>query len=112
MIAQLREVRAARFELVPEALDALRAGRRSAPAFADIDGDGRVDLIVGRETGGAAVYRNSGTGAAIKFTELKDLAIGLPSGAAPALADLTSDGVLDLVSGTLSGGLVFYRGGR
>jgi hypothetical protein len=102
--------KAPRFELVPDALDTLRAGRRSVPTLADIDGDGRLDLVIGRETGGASVYRNSGTGAVVKFTELKDLALPLPSGAAPALADLTGDGVLDLVSGTLSGGLAFYRG--
>jgi hypothetical protein len=36
----------------------------------------------------------------------------LPSLGTPRFVDLDGDGVLDLVSGTASGGIVFYRGRR
>jgi hypothetical protein len=31
----------------------------SAPAFADIDGDGRIDLFAGTQGGGLTFHRNS-----------------------------------------------------
>ena len=102
--------KAARFELATDKLDSLRGGRRSVPALADIDRDGRLDLIVGREAGVVSIYRNTGSGATVAFTEVKDIVVALPPGAAPAMADLNGDGVPDLISGTASGGLLFYRG--
>jgi FG-GAP-like repeat len=99
-----------RFELASDTLDDLRTGRRSVPSLADIDRDGRLDLIIGREAGAVAIYRNRGTGSTLAFTELKDIVISLPPAAAPAIADLTGDGVPDLISGTVSGGLLFFRG--
>ena len=101
---------APRFELIVDLLADVRTGRRSAPTLADIDADGRLDLIIGHEGGGATVYRNAGTKTVPKFVESKKLALSLPPGASPALADLDGDGKLDLLSGTLSGGLVFCRG--
>jgi hypothetical protein len=101
-----------RFELVPNALEATRPGRRTAPTLVDIDGDGRLDLVVGREAGGAAVYLQRGTAAGSRFEEDTALSMPLPSLGTPRFVDLDGDGVLDLVSGTASGGIVFYRGRR
>ena len=88
----------------------LRPGRRSAPALVDLDGDGLLDLVVGRETGGAGVYRNAGTRTAPKFVEREGLALPLPPSSSPVFADLDGDKRLDVLSGTASGGLVFLRG--
>lgn len=102
--------KAPRFELASERLGDLRAGRRSSPALVDIDGDGRLDLVVGREESGMPIYRNAGTPSAPRFEEYKELALALPPMSSPAFADLDGDGTIDLVSGTVSGGLVFFRG--
>ncbi|HET9371591.1 MAG TPA: VCBS repeat-containing protein [Vicinamibacterales bacterium] len=103
--------RAARFELVSEHLDDLRAGRRSAPALVDVDGDGLVDIVSGRENAGAlAVFRNAGTKTAPRFAAAAEMRLVVPSNGVPAIADVDGDGVADLVLGTSSGGLRFYRG--
>ena len=98
-----------RFELVSERVDDLRPGRRTAPALVDVDADGRLDLVVGREEPGAAVYRNAGSATAPKFVEMKGVALPLPTMATPAFGDLDGDGRLDLLAGTYSGGVVFLR---
>jgi hypothetical protein len=104
--------KAPRFVLAAERLDDIRAGRRSAPALVDLDGDGLLDLIVGRESGGVAGYRNAGTRAAAKFVDWPEVALPLPPASTPAFADLDGDGIVDAVSGTVSGGLVFLKGAK
>jgi hypothetical protein len=102
-----------RFTLVTDRLDDIKAGRRSAPAVADADGDGLVDLILGHEDAGPLlVYRNAGTRRAPKFVPAPSLPVVVPPVSAPAVADLTGDGVPDLLVGTTSGGVRFYRGTR
>ena len=101
--------RVPRFILVSERLDDIRAGRRSVPAFVDLDGDGLLDLVVGRENGGAAAYRNSGSRSAPRFTEIAGFMLALPPSSAPLFADVDGDGKADLLSGSASGGLVFMR---
>jgi hypothetical protein len=103
-------VKAPRFTLVSERLDDLRPGRRSSPALVDVDGDGVLDLVVGRETGGAAVYRNTGSRTAPRFAEPPSPAIALPPSSSPLFADLDGDGRRDVLAGTASGGLVFLKG--
>jgi hypothetical protein len=101
--------RTPRFELVSERIDDLRPGRRTSPALVDVDADGRLDLVVGREEPGAAIYRHAGSVAMPKFVEMTDVTLALPAMATPAFGDLDADGRVDLLAGTYSGGVVFLR---
>lgn len=74
------------------------------PVFADLDGDGDLDLTIGTNDG-IDYYENTGSIAAPEFTPrtgaanpLADINAGYVS--APALADLDADGDLDLAVGT------------
>jgi hypothetical protein len=102
--------KAPKFVLVSEAIDGIRVGRRSAPALVDVDDDGRLDLVVGREDRGAVAYRHAGTATSPKFVLFEKVTLALPPMSSPRFADLDGDGVVDLVSGTVSGGLVFLKG--
>ena len=105
-----------RFVLVSDRLDDIRvggAGRRSAPAVVDADGDGLADLVLGHEDAGPLmVYRNAGTRTAPRFVLHAPLSFPMPPASAPVFADITGDGVPDLFTGTTSGGLRFFRGRR
>jgi hypothetical protein len=98
-----------RFELVTEQLGGLDVGRRSAPALVDVDGDGDLDLLAGSEDGGLAFFPNRGTPLEPSFGEEDELDVPLPAYGTPVLVDLDGDGDLDLVSGGLGGGVVFFR---
>jgi hypothetical protein len=96
------------FKVESESWQNIDAGRRSHPALADIDGDGDLDLISGHENSGVAYYRNDGTKQEPRFVPAEML-LALPPHAAPALIDLNGDGKLELVTGSLSGGLTYWR---
>lgn len=100
--------RQASFAFVTDALAGFDAGRRSAPAFADLDGDGDPDLLVGSESGKTAVLWNRGGSLETAFGAT-DPALELPGIAAPVFADLDADGDPDLLVGEIAGGLRYYE---
>ncbi|MDO6482713.1 beta strand repeat-containing protein [Shimia thalassica] len=94
--------------------DGIDAGYRSNPAFADLDGDGDLDMVVGEDYGTLQVYDNNDaddgytqlTGAANPFNSV--VIAGSPYGGSdvsPVFVDLDGDGDLDLVVGGYEGTL-------
>lgn len=85
-----------RFEDVTESAGVGAAGRFSTgAAFADVDGDGRLDLFVTALGGPNALFRNRGDGSFEDVTEAAGLSSALGSTSA-AFADVDGDGDLDL----------------
>jgi hypothetical protein len=102
----------ARFVLVSERFDDIDVGRASSPAVYDFDNDGLLDLVIGREATGVSAYRNVGTRTEPKFESYAGFSLPLPVLSSPVFGDITGDGVPDVISGTASGGLLFFRGTR
>ena len=86
--------------------DAIDVGRRSAPALADLDGDGDLDLLVGSDDRGVVLFRNEGTKTEARFAEDTSFKVDVPPLASPAFGDLDGDGVLEMVVGNTGGGAV------
>jgi len=99
----------AHFVLVSDEYDGIDVGRRSIPTFVDLDVDGDYDLIVGRESGGLAFYRNTGTTREPRFVPDSTFSLRVPAFAAPVFVDIDADGDQDFFSGGDGGGLVFYE---
>lgn len=97
-----------RFVLVTDALAGFDAGRRSAPAAADLDGDGDLDLLIGSEDGRATVLWNVGGGVTADSFVAGEAGYDLPGISAPVWADLDGDGAPELLVGVRSGGLLYF----
>ena len=97
------------FELVSDTWLDIDIGRRSFPTFADMDGDGDQDMIVGSELDGLFLWENVGTPEVFQFEERGTLDIDTQAIASPEFADIDGDGDLDLFIGGISGGIMFFR---
>jgi len=87
-------------------------GLYAYPWFSDFDADGDYDLLAGRDGYGFYYYQNTGSPSQWNWNQVSSQFSGLGGSTywnSPCLVDLTGDGKQDLVHGTASGPLKYYR---
>ena len=78
------------------------------PAFADLDGDGLTDMLVGNSKGNLIFVKNEGNGR-FEIADSNYLHVKIKAFSAPALFDLDKDGLPDLIIGQKAGNLTYYH---
>ncbi len=93
-------------------LNQFNYGLRMVPTFGDINGDGKQELILGKEDGTLVLFQNNGSTFVNPTINLKDninTTIQVGGYAFPQLFDLNKDGLLDLIIGNRTGKLLYYQ---
>lgn len=86
-------------------------GLYAYPVFCDLDADGDQDILCGRDSHGFVYYQNNGNAGNPLWEANSALFTGLGNATywnSPDLADLSGDGLPDLVFGSADGPLYYY----
>ena len=89
-------------------VDRIDVGDRAAPALADLDHDGDMDLIVGAADGSLNYFRNDGNAYSPNFVALTGTdnpfdGLSVPSNAIPTAGDVDYDNLIDVLVGAADG---------
>ncbi len=101
---------APQFDLITSNFCSIDIGDNAVPAIADIDGDGLLDLIIGKTDGTLSHYEQTvvnSTSFTLITNNFNSIDIGDES--EPAFTDLNGDGKLDLLVGEHNAQIHYYR---
>jgi hypothetical protein len=92
----------------------VRAGAVSSPVLADLDGDGKAELLVGTggfssESGMIILYSNKGSADIPDWKRSGDLGSPIGKDAAITVVDYNFDGKPDVIAGNSEGKLFFFK---
>ena len=97
-----------KFELVSDNFQNIKVPRRSAPTLVDFDADGKLDMLLGTGVGEIQLWRGVGAAGNIQFERDTTFSVRSYPDAIPAVGDLFGNGRLELLVGSLGGGLRWF----